>query len=234
MENSNDKMEKSRLRINRLRKLAEQIKIEEQEYYEKYGDDNLKIVLVKNSKMKFERYDDRKIPLLPPSRIKHHVFKYFIEGGVGRIDAHCVMDTTLFYKKFKNLIQVHFKNEDYVTVVSNKNERNLDQDRVIFEAFSREKKGRLTYTENKDEMKVEFMLNKHRKVNKGIIEVTNKLCYLDQLVYLGSPIEGENVLLLGDEFGMDDNIGNLLIELKPKSILNIINNDKYSWFDNVD
>jgi hypothetical protein len=70
MKNSNDNMEKSRLRINRLRKLVEQIKIEEQNYYEKFGDDNLKIVLVKNTKMKFERYDDRKIPLLPTSKKK--------------------------------------------------------------------------------------------------------------------------------------------------------------------
>jgi hypothetical protein len=145
-----------------------------------------------------------------------------------------VKDTTLFYKKFKERIQVHFKGEDFVTIVSNKNERNMDQDKVIFMAFSGEKKGRLTYTENKNEMDVEYMLNKRKKISKNIIEVSNKICYLDSLVYVGSPIEGENVLLLGDEFGLNDDIGNLLAELKPKAILNIMNNDKYSWFDNVD
>jgi hypothetical protein len=227
-------MERARIRLSRLRKIAEQIKIEEQEYYEKYGDDAIKIILIKNTKMKFDRHSRRNAPQLAPAKIKFDVFKYFIQKSAHRLDEHSLQKSSLFYKQINNKIDIHFKGKEYVTIVSNRFDSCMEENRILFEALAKNKKGRLTYAEDKDETDTEYLLQYNKVLNKKIVEASIKQCYLNQLVYHGSPVEGENVLLLGDEFGLDDAISHLLVSLKPKSVLNILNDDKYSWFDNVD
>lgn len=236
MKNSEDQMERSRLRLNRLRKLVEQIKIEEAEFVNQFGEDDIQFteVLI-NRRGRYDKdwHDDDQ--LLKECLVKFPVYKYFIEGENSRyLDYKSITPYSFLTKQFTELIVKHFNDEDYVFIASNATEHHQSSYKSFFKLFAKKKYGKFIYTLQKEDCQKLFELLEHKTLDNGMAECSTKLSYLRRLVYTGTPIEGENLIIMGDEFGFDDDMSNLLIVLKPKAVLNILISNKYHWLDNVD
>lgn len=237
MNNSNDQMERSRLRLKRLRKLTELIKIEEAEFINQFGDDEVEFTEVLNDKRgRYDKdwHDDD--TLLQEGLVKFPVYKYYIqsENNAGCIDYRSITPYSFLSKQFAELITKIFKEEDYVFIASNASEAHQSSYKYFFKLFAKAKYGKFIYTLRKEECLKKYELLELKKLENGMIEYSTKLSYLRRLVYTGSPIEGENLIIMGDEFGFDDDMSNLLITLRPKAVLNILISNKYHWLDNVD
>lgn len=237
MEDSNYEMERSRIRLKRLRKLTEQIKIEEAEFNNQFGEEEVEFTEVLNDKRgRYDKdwHDDDM--LLQEGLVKFPVYKYFIQtkDNAGYIDYRSITPHSFLTKKFSELISKIFKEEDYVFIASNASESHQSSYKYFFKLFAKAKYGKFIYTLRKEECPKKFELLETKKLVNGMIESSTKLTYLRRLVYTGASIEGENLIILGDEFGFDDDMSNLLLALKPKGVLNILIGNKYHWLDNVD
>ncbi len=236
MDSNSENIERSRLRLKRLRKLTEQIKIEEAEFLNQFGDDDFQFTEILNSKRgRYDKdwHDDDQ--LLKDGLFKFPVYKYYIEGEHnGYLDYRSITPYSILTKQFKELINKHFKDEDYVFIASNAKESHQSSYKSFFKLFAREKYGKFIYTLQKEECEKRFELLESKKLDNGMTEYSTMLTYLRRLVYTGSSIEDENLIIMGDEFGFDDDMSNLLIALKPKAVINILISNKYNWLDNVD
>jgi hypothetical protein len=236
MKDSNNEMERSRIRLKRLRKLTEQIKIEEAEFVNMFGEDDIQFTEILNTKR--GRYDKdwhEDDVLLLEGSVKFPVYKYFIEGeNAGYIDYRSITPYSFLTKQFSELISKVFREQEYVFIVSNASEHHQSSYKLFFKLFARSKFGKFIYTLRKEECQKKFELLETKKLVNGMIESSTKLTYLRRLVYTGAPLEGENLIIMGDEFGFDDDMSNLLIALKPKAVLNVLISNKYHWLDNVD
>lgn len=236
MSNSNEQMERSRLRLKRLRKLAEQIKIEEAEFLNQFGETDFQFIEVLNDKRgRYDKdwHDDDQ--LLKEGLVKFPVFKYFIEGEHGGyLDYRNITPFSFLTNQFNELIKKHYKDEDYVFIVSNATENHQSSYKSFFKLFAKKKYGKFIYTLRKEECPKKYELFESKNINNGMVECSTKLSYLKRLVYTGAPIKGENLIIMGDEFGFDDDMSNLLLVLNPKAVLNILISNKYHWLDNVD
>jgi hypothetical protein len=233
--NNIENIERSRLRLKRLRKLTEQIKIEEAAFVDQFGEDDLQFTEVLSDRRgRYDKdwHDDDH--LLAEGSVSFPVFKYFIEGTSGYIDYKSITSDSFLTKQFNDLIKKHYNDEEYVFIVSNATENHQSAYKRFFKLFAKKKYGKFIYTLRKEDCPKKYELLDMKKLDNGMTEYSTKLTYLRRLVYTGSCIEGENLIIMGDEFGFDDDMSNLLIALKPKAVLNILISHKYHWLDNVD
>ena len=105
---------------------------------------------------------------------------------------------------------------------------------MLYKLLAGVKVGKLKHEEDTRILPVVYDLHTVSTTKDGKIYASMKSSFLNVLVYNGFPIENENVILIKDEFGYDDQLTKLLIELKPKSLLNILHSTDSTWFDNVD
>lgn len=161
--------------------------------------------------------------------------KYFIS----EIEPRSRTLNSQLNKKLENdilsLIGTTFKNEDYVVVITN----NSLQDfaslvKLLYEKINKSKTGRIYIESGKTGLSEEFKLTAINDVEEDKIVAHLQHSYLNVLSYNGYSLENQNVILLNDEFGCNDALTNAIIELKPKSLLNILFTRQHIWYDNFD
>lgn len=105
---------------------------------------------------------------------------------------------------------------------------------MIYEKINKNKVGKIFITEREQGLEEEFKLYSLNNLGENKIVAYVKHSYLNVLSYNGYSLENQNVILLNDEFGCDDALTNVIIELKPKKLLNFLFARKNVWFDNAD
>lgn len=171
------------------------------------------------------------------SKIGFPVLKYCIDETQSRANKFEHFLNKNLEINILNLIASAFNSEDFVVIISNSSHYNrIDKTNIlIFKLLAKNKIGKITNNNDaEDKLTKEYSL--HSLVNDGKEKITAsiKCSYLDVLNYYGYPLENENIILLNEEFGYKDALTNLLIELKPKKLLNLIFNNRNNWFDSVD
>ncbi len=163
------------------------------------------------------------------------VAKYFIDEIQHRSNKLKHQMNETLEVDISNLITTTFGSEDYVMIISNESDYNSNTlIKQSFKSLVKNKVGKITINKRESELDNEYNLHSLNKISKTHIEASVKRSYLNVLNYSGHSIENENVILLNDEFGCNDALTSLLIELKPKKLLNILFTGRNSWFSNVD
>lgn len=163
------------------------------------------------------------------------LYKYFID----EIEQRSRNLNTQLNKKLEedilNLIGTTFKNEDYVVVITNNSLQHFASlAKLIYEKINKNKVGKVFISEREKGLDEEFKLQSLHDVDENTIVAYLKHSYLNVLSYNGYSLEDQNVILLNDEFGCYDALTNVIIELKPKKMLNFLFARKNVWFDNLD
>lgn len=161
--------------------------------------------------------------------------KYFID----EIEQRSRSLNTQLNKKLEedilDIIGTTFKNEDYVVVITNNSLQNFASlAKLIYEKTNKNKVGKIFISDREKGLDEEFKLHSLIDAGENKIIAYLKHSYLNVLSYNGYSLENQNVILLNDEFGCDDALTNVIIELKPKKLLNFLFARKSVWFDNAD
>lgn len=162
------------------------------------------------------------------------VYKYFIDEIQQRSSKLNFSLNKELELKLSNLIANTFKNEEYVLVLSSESDfggRSITKQ--LYKTFSKNKIGKITKNDREDTLDIEYSLDAIKIVDENSITASYKRSYLNVISYDGQSLENQNVILLNDEFGINDELTKLLIDLKPKSMLNILFNCRKYWFDNI-
>lgn len=87
-----------------------------------------------------------------------------------------------------------------------------------------------------DELEEGFVLGEEEKLADGRKKISVNEVKFDVCVYEGVNLLNQNIILLGDEFGIQNSLTKIIIGSKPKSVLNLLigNSGNSFWHDNVD
>ncbi len=162
------------------------------------------------------------------------VYKFFIE----EIEERSHKLNTQLNKKLENCIlnsiETTYKSEDYVVVITGNSFHHFtSMTKLIYDKINKNKAGKISITNNEKELVHKYEFGKLNSVGENKIMASFKHSYLNALTYNGHLLENQNIILLNDEFGFDDPLTNAIIELKPKSILNLLFARRNYWIESI-
>ncbi len=155
--------------------------------------------------------------------LKFNFNKYFIEVKKRYTfsSAKPILNTEII-TKIKQLLATVFNNEDYVLVISNRMPNNESILVQLYNQLKTSEVGKLMPTERIHDLKEALVMGDTILLPNNTIKVAvNKVSY-DVCIYEGSSLYNKNILLLGDEFGIEDSLTKLITECNPKSVINVL------------
>lgn len=163
--------------------------------------------------------------------------KYFLEVTSGTFGRKVIMN-----KEIKNqiteLVKTSFTTEDYVVVLSNNDTSSSSETllRQLFELLKKVNVGKITVASRRYEVEEALVLGEAEQLDNGKEKVSINQVKYDVCVYEGVKLLNQNIIQLGDEFGIQDCFTKIIIGMKPKSVLNLLigSSGNPFWHDNVD
>ena len=169
--------------------------------------------------------------------LKFPFSKYFLEVKTGTIGRKVILNNQI-KSEISDLSVSCFNNEDYVVVLSNNGTSSSSEAllRQLFELLNKGNVGKVSVAGHRDELEEKFVLSEAVPLDNGKEKVAVNLVKYDVCVYEGIKLLNQNIILLGDEFGIQDSFTKIIVEMNPKSVLNILigNCGNPYWLNNVD
>ena len=139
-------------------------------------------------------------------------------------------------KDIESLAKNLFDSADYVLVISNKPcSTKHEFIRLLYEGLNKFKRGKITHRDRYPTAKPKYIVGNPVALKDSKIEVSVNAVQFDLLLYEGDLLSNQNILLLEEEFGANELLSKLIIDSRPKNVLNLLTKESNSfWFDNVD
>ncbi|MBS1635932.1 MAG: hypothetical protein JST26_08395 [Bacteroidetes bacterium] len=163
--------------------------------------------------------------------------KYFIEVTSGTFGRKVILNKEIT-KQINDLVNVTFNKENYVVVVC-ANDMGTSSENILkqlYELLKKQQVGKIIVAGRGDELEEGLVLSEVEQLANGREKISVNEVKYDVCVYEGVKLLNQNVILLGDEFGMQNCLTKIIVGLSPKSVLNILigSNGNSFWHDNVD
>mgnify|MGYP000932247771 CR=1 FL=1 len=169
--------------------------------------------------------------------LKFHFKKYFVDA-ISRTFGRKLILGEEICKQITELAKTFFNKEEYVLVVCSNDMSSSSENmiRQVFELLKSKKVGKIMIAGRGDELEEGLVLSEIIPLENERIKVCVNEVKYDVCVYEGAQLLNQNIILIGDEFGYQNSLTKIIIESKPKSVLNLLVNSSHNpfWIDNVD
>ncbi len=163
--------------------------------------------------------------------------KYFIDVASGTFGRKVILNKEIT-KQITDLVSTTFNKENYVVVICSNDMSSSSENifRQLYELLKKQQVGKIMVAGRGDELEEGFVLGEEEKLADGRKKISVNEVKFDVCVYEGVNLLNQNIILLGDEFGIQNSLTKIIIGSKPKSVLNLLigNSGNSFWHDNVD
>lgn len=167
--------------------------------------------------------------------LKFSFKKYFIDTISGSFGRKLLLNKDIS-TQIKELANNYFKKEDYVLVLCIEDDMGSNILRQLYELLKTQRVGKIIIAGRRDELEEAMVLTAPEELPNGGEKLSVNEVKYDIGIYEGAKLCDQHIILLGEEFGLQNCLTKLIIGSKPKSVLNILisNSGNPFWHDNVD
>lgn len=169
--------------------------------------------------------------------LKFSFKKYFIEVASGTFGRRVILNNEIT-NQINELVRNSFKKEEYVVVVCANDMGSSSENiiRQLYELLKNQLVGKILIAGRGDELEEGLALSELQQLANGIERLSVNEVKYDVCVYEGASLLNRNIILLGDEFGMQNSLTKIIVGSKPKAVLNLLvgSSNNPFWLDNVD